>query len=264
VYATPPLIDVNVTLGQWPTRRVVLDDVRNLVDKLREKNVAEAWAGHFDGLFHENLSTVNDRLVEECNAQKAVRLLPFGEINPLRTDWHAELSRCVDVHKMRGVRLHPNYHGYKLDHPEFARLLRAAAERQLVVQIVALMEDERMMHPLMRVPPVDPSPLPALLEQLPKLNLVLLNANKGANEGVIATLAARANVSFDIAMLETVGGIDKFVSIVSPDRILFGSHAPSLYFESAILKMQESNLPAPHFRAIAHDNARKFFHHDFC
>ena len=43
-----PLIDVNITLGQWPTRRVRCDEPAALFAKLREHNVTEAWAGSYD------------------------------------------------------------------------------------------------------------------------------------------------------------------------------------------------------------------------
>jgi hypothetical protein len=60
-----------------------------------------------------------------------------------------------------------------------------------------------------------------------------------------------------IAMLETLAALETLVKDIPVDRILFGSHAPSFYFESATLKLQESHLPITHVAAITHENARR-------
>ena len=103
---------------------------------------------------------------------------------------------------MAGIRLHPNYHGYKLDDPGFARLLRMAARRRLLVQLAVLMEDERMMHPLLRVEPVDLAPLVGLVKQIPGLRLVLLNALGTLSGQPLADLIAAGEVYVEISMLE--------------------------------------------------------------
>ena len=53
-------------------RRVPCDEPEQLVAKLRAHNVVEAWAGSYDGLFHDDLTGVNNRLAEACRAHSAM------------------------------------------------------------------------------------------------------------------------------------------------------------------------------------------------
>src|SRR5262245_12644851 len=169
------LIDVNGSLSRWPFRRLPLDETESLVTRLKSRGVTQAWAGSFDGLLSKDLASVNERLVAECRERGSGILVPFGSVNPTLPDWQEDLRRCAEVHKMPGIRVHPNYHDYKLAEPRLAKLLDQAASQGLIVQIVASMEDERVQHPMLRVANVELSPLLRLLEKSPGLRVVLLN-----------------------------------------------------------------------------------------
>ena len=160
---------------------------------------------------------------------------------------------------MPGIRLNPNYHGYNLDDPVFTRLLELATSLHLIVTMAMIMEDERIMHPLLRVPPVDPSPLTEIVSHIPGLRLVLLNAMPVRNlrGEKLHKLLNAGDVFVEIAMLEGMGGVNKLLNEVAVDRVLFGSNAPSFYFESASLKLQESSLDESKLRAIRSANARR-------
>jgi predicted TIM-barrel fold metal-dependent hydrolase len=250
------LIDVNVNLSRWPVRRLPFDDTPSLVTMLRRRGVVQAWAGSFDGLLHKDIAAVNSRLADECHRHGRGLLVPFGSINPKLPDWEESLRRCIEEHRMPGIRLHPNYHGYKLDDPDFVRLLRLSAERHLIMQIGLEMEDERMMHPLLRVEPVDITPLPALVKQIPSLRLVLLNALRTPRSQPLLNLIAAGEAYVEISMLEGVGGVGNLLAQVPANRVLFGSHAPLFYFESALFKLKESPLSEEQLRAIRSQNAK--------
>jgi len=249
------LIDTNINLSHWPLRRLPCDDTAALAAKLRNSGVTQAWAGSFDGLLYRDIATVNSRLADECRRHGKGLLVPFGSVNPKFPDWEDDLRRCAEEHRMPGIRLHPGYHGYKLDDPDFAKLLRLATERGLVVQLVLVMEDRRMMHPLLQVEPPDIKPLADVVRKTPGLRL--LNALKSLLGQPLLTLLQAGEVCVEISMLEGVGGVASLLEKVPLNRVLFGSHAPLFYFESALLKLKESPLTEDQLRAIRCDNARR-------
>jgi predicted TIM-barrel fold metal-dependent hydrolase len=251
------LIDTNVSLGRWPFRRLPLDDTAALVAKLRSNGVTQAWAGSFDALLHKDISAVNARLADECARHGEGILLPFGALNPMLPDWEEDLRRCGELHKVRGVRLHPNYHGFKLAEPVFERLLQLASERGLIVQIAVSMEDERTLHPLVNVPPTDTAPLAPLMQKFPHARVQLLNAFRTIRGAPLQVLA-KAGARFEIATLESVAGVGKMLAEIDPATLLFGSGAPFYYFESAKLKLKESPLTEAQFAAVSAENARAF------
>jgi predicted TIM-barrel fold metal-dependent hydrolase len=58
-------------------------------------------------------------------------------------------------------------------------------------------------------------------------------------------------------MLEGVGGVANLLAKTPLSRVLFGSYAPLFYFESALLKLQESPLSDEQLGAIRCENARR-------
>jgi len=244
--ARPPtspeaLIDTNVYLGRWPFRRHSLEDPAALVDKLRGQAVTEAWVGSFDALLYKDFPGVNARLAEACRRHGDGLLVPFGTVNPAYVGWEGELHRCVKVHRMRGIRLFPNYHGYKLSDPRAESLLRRAADLGLLVQIPLALEDERTIHPLVNVPVVDSGPLGALVEKIPGLRVQLLNAFRALRGAPLLTLAAKG-VRFETATLDGLECVAHLLTQLRPTSLCFGSYAPEFYFEAAVLKLKESVL----------------------
>jgi predicted TIM-barrel fold metal-dependent hydrolase len=113
------------------------------------------------------------------------------------------------------------------------------------------------MHPLLRVEPTSVTGLPGLLKQTPGLRLVLLNSQRFLRGQALADLIAAGEVYVEIAMLEGVGGLANLLAQAPLNRILFGSYAPLFYFESALLKLQESPLNDEQLGAIRCENARR-------
>jgi len=251
------LVDTNIYLSHWAVRHSWAQTPRLVLEKLRHHRVTSAWVGSFDGVLHTDIAGVNARLAEDCAKDGGGVLRPFGTINPTFPDWEEDLRRCHEVHRMPGVRLFPNYHGYTLDDGRFAQLLDLAARRGVLVQIALSIEDDRSQNPVLAAAPVQPAPLVEVMQKIPKARVMLLNSGArvlSGNNPLLGRLAA-AGVHFEIATLETVAGIEAVLQRAPGVRLSFGSHAPYFYMEAALLKLQESTLTPAQLAGITHGNA---------
>ena len=203
---------------------------------------------------------MNERLAADCRQYGEGLLLPFGAVNPMLPDWEEDLRRCHEEFQMPGIRVHPNYHSYTLEDPAFSKLLGISAERNLIVQIAAWMEDERTQVPALLEPMVDLRPLAALLESVPKARVVVLNGFVSLRSAQLPwdRLKRFENLVFDIAMLEQLMGLKVLVDAVGMERVVFGSYSPMFYFESAFLKLREADLSPRQTEAILSANAARW------
>ena len=260
----PEIVDTNVHLFEWPFRRLKYGRTDALVTKLRKHRITSAWAGSFEAVLEKQLDLVNRRLAEECKAHGGM-LIPIGSVNPAWPGWEADLQACHERHRMPGVRLYPMYHGYGLDHAEFERLMAEAASRNMLVQIVLRLEDERIHHPAVVVEAVDVAPLVGLLKKLPEAKVQLINSAGPLLGKNVAALVKETTVTFDIAATEGNGGVGRLIEgknysyrgAIPVERLLFGSHAPYFPCESAVMKLFESPLGLEQLRLLMNANARR-------
>jgi hypothetical protein len=254
----PELVDTNVALAHWAVRRSYVETPAALVAKLRRHGVTQAWTGSYDAVLHTDLDGANRRLAAACATEGGGVLVAFGTVNPLFPDWADDLRRCHEVHRMPGLRLYPGYHGYTLENPEFAALLAAAAARGLLVQIALTLEDERSQHPALTAPYVTAAALPELVRKIPGARVQLLNATSRLLVPANPLLArcAAAGIAVELATLESVAGAEGLLGKLPALRLCFGSHSPYFYFESALLKLQESRLDAAQLAALRTGHAR--------
>jgi len=242
----PGVLDTNVTLFRWPFRRLPLDETEKLVAKLRSLGITKALAGSFEGVFHRDLTSANARLFEEC--ARFPELVPVASITPSKSGWERDLDAAKTA-----IRLHPAYHGYGLDHPGFADLLLAAAERGILVQVAVALEDPRTQPELMRVLEVDLSPIAEAMAKAPKAKVQLLNW-KGRSP-LTNTLRELPNLSVDIALADGTDAVATLVKTFGPERVLFGTHAPFLIPEAALVRVHEAELAEDDLLAVIRSSA---------
>ena len=131
------VIDVAAWVGQYPFRGIAGSDVEALKRKMGELRIERAIIAPFEGIFWENTLDAYEQCAAKLEQEKSLELWPV-----VRLGATFGLEQLLDRYRPRGIRLLPNYHGYRLSDPGAADLMQLARERGMIVQVFQRVADE--------------------------------------------------------------------------------------------------------------------------
>lgn len=253
------MIDINAYLGHFAFRPLRYNTAPALLTLMDRKGIAKACVSSAAAITYRNAHAGNEEVFRQIDGHQD-RLIPFAVLNPKYAGWQDDLKSSHERHGIRGLRLYPRWHQYQLTDPDCLALVRAAAERRLVITIPLRVEDRRQQSHLVDIPDVDKAEIAALIAAVPEAHFVLMNGS-----GYLGSALGRrqsglpANYSIEISLLhsEFENEIGRLIEILGADRVVFGTGMPFHYPDPALTKLDLLNLTPAAKEQLVSGNARR-------
>jgi predicted TIM-barrel fold metal-dependent hydrolase len=254
------IIDVNAYLGHFAFRRLRHNTAESLLKLMDARKIDRAVVSSASAITYRNAQSGNEEVDVEVKAHRD-RLIPIAVINPTYIGWEDDLKACHERSGMRGLRLYPGWHNYRLSDPRCLDLVRAAAARGLVVSIPIRVEDQRERSWLVDVPDLSLDDVAALVRACPEARFLLLNGIGYARSPLgRAGGGLPANYRIEISRLTALldNEIGALIQSLGPGRIVFGTGMPFNYPDPALLKLEVLAASPEQKERIAWRNAAEW------
>ena len=226
------IIDMDTLVGFWPIRHCDISAAR-LQALMTRYGIDRACACSARGVWYDDEE--GNRETEEI-ASLYPNLIPVATIDPRKfTNAAAEIRRWLDAGG-RIFRLFPEYQGWPLNSPSFRRILRLLDEAGVVIVVGG-----------------------SISQVLPELRglrapVILAGAHFYQLADALACADEMPNVYLSTRLLIGPGTIERAVSCLGHERLVFGSHAPLVYLASALRVLEYANLTAEQRKSILYSN----------
>jgi predicted TIM-barrel fold metal-dependent hydrolase len=241
------LLDLNAYVGHWPFQQFRITTCEKLLAKMNEYGTDLSVVTSLHGLFYKNVQSANEELLEEINSNRKFRdrFIPFAVINPTYGAWREDFELCTTKLGMKGLRLYPKYHNFKLDDPGLIELVKRARDRGLPVAFKIRMVDSRTTS-WMDIPYIFESPQPEwdlkdvmpIIRAVPDAKYIILNI---ANSMVLSpedqALLLKTNFVFDTSG-KSINNLAGQIKTYGRERFAFGTHSPILDYLTGLLRVE--------------------------
>jgi predicted TIM-barrel fold metal-dependent hydrolase len=229
------IIDINGYCGTWPYWPIKYTNGHDLVallDRFRIDCVAvTSTKGAFVGCAEGNADTA--RVVQE----HASRLIGFCTVSP--TDGPQAVEQLRDCHAqgLKGLRLFPQHHLYRLDDdPVLADILATAQELRLPVLIpIRLIMNWGM-------PTFDVREIGNLAARYRHIRFIIGGVNYGEVRDALGVMRRNDNVSVETSCLQIHEGVAIMVQQAGAERVYFGSGLPLQYPGAGLAKIEHAEI----------------------
>lgn len=241
--------DVNACFGHWPYWDLYDRSADDLIGLMDRNGIDRAAVISLRGVIVDWRKGNEETLF--AARRYPDRLVAMATISPFLGGDGGELERAIDA-GMRGVRLYPSFHSYRLDSEFVDDLCRVAGERHVPVMIPT--------RPMMnwRFPAVSLDSIGAVVERHPDTMFMMSGPNYLIEYRALVRLMKKcANAWYEISCLQGFGAVAKLVGEVGVERVLFGTGAVLHYPACNVAKLEHAGLGEQERAAIAWGNAER-------
>ncbi len=243
------IIDVNAGFGFWPIQRFSFSTLSALDGEYERLGVEEVWLSAVESILYPEPETYDQRLLSAASEYPRFRVVKT--INPLLANWEARLRDAHSSGILRAVKLFPNYHGAPLALPAVKNLCAVAAQLRLPVLIQMRVNDERNQPSCLQMSAVQAGEIVALAQEAPETLFIAL-APYHSDLKILAT--GSANLLADISFMDYSNAVGAASRLFPQERLVFGSHAPWLLPQAAVMKLGHLEVPLALAAKVASGN----------
>jgi predicted TIM-barrel fold metal-dependent hydrolase len=241
-------IDVSAWIGHYPFRGIPNSSIDDLRRKMNELQIGRVIVSPYEAIFWENNLDAYEQAARQLADDAAIEVWPV-----VRAGATAGLEKLLDRFNPRGLRLLPNYHGYRLIDQPVRGILDLAKSRGMIVQVFQRIADERW-HYLLKVPPVDQTDLEYVTSVHTEQKILLSGLNS------IAPFASRLRQSANLyADLSRIRGpqfaIESMVKSLPVEKLVFGSLWPVQIIEATLWQITSAQIDETLKQQLLRENA---------
>lgn len=252
-------IDVNAFVAGYPFRHLPGASVPDLESAMRRVGIDECWVSYLPAIFWRDPTAGNPLLLEAIEGRSGLR--PVLAVHPGLAGWEATLEQALAL-RAPAVRADAGFYGLDPTGAEMESLVAAAGERDLPILMAARLEDVRQRHPHDAFPSLEPWAVRRLVRADRRVRLVVTHADRDFIEQVAwgSTPEESERILWDISWIwgPPEDHLSLLIRSLGPERFCFGTGLPLRLPETAVAKLDLTQLTIAERARIEGGNARAF------
>ncbi len=230
-------VDVNCVLGNWPFRKLYKNTFEDLKKVHKENGIDVGYVSSLNSIFYNDPFEGDEELHETIRDSHYHHILT---VNPTLPQLKEDIQRGLRMFDIKGVKIYPDYHGYRLSDKPVEELCSLLHEFGLPLFLSVRLEDERLNY---LIQPVAPSvdEISAFFRSHPNNTVLLLTARYAELVALKEHFNSRRNLFFDTSGLkDLLFVIEKLLREINADRLLYGSLHSLYCLRSTLLLVEKA------------------------
>ena len=244
------IIDLNGYCGHWPYWPIEVTSTEGLVNTLDRFRIDQVVVTSTKGVFLERED--GNQHTAQVMREAPSRVVGFATVSPVD-----EKEACRQLAKwhaagMKGVRLFPQHHRYRLDDDPFLADILDMAQLLEWPVLIPIRLIANWSLPVMDVREVEP-----IVKRYPRLQFIIGGVNYGEFRDTMPILRRHENVGIETSCLQFVGGVKTLVDKIGAERVYLGTGLPLQYPAAGLAKVEHAEVSDEAKELILGGNAER-------